>query len=132
VVLVVHVGGSHALDIKLILHRKPRIGNAWFYYGFVETNEEYAVDVIVHEFFEETGIIHAVDDLTILSGVGVRVALPEGEYQLVYVYAASVHVPYVIANLRSPPKVEQVVTSRSTVIHHAGSCVVPATIALTV
>jgi hypothetical protein len=30
VVVVLHVGGSKAYDIKLVLHREPRTGYTWF------------------------------------------------------------------------------------------------------
>jgi hypothetical protein len=62
-----------------------------------------------------------------LSDVPVRVALPEGQRQLVYVFSASVPVPYVTANLRTHAKLEQDATAQST-INSDGSYVVPATI----
>jgi hypothetical protein len=61
-----------------------------------------------------------------LSDTHVRVALHEGQ-QLVYVYSASVHVPYVTSHLRTHAKLEHVVTSHST-INPDGSYVVPETL----
>jgi hypothetical protein len=68
-----------------------------------------------------------VDDHTMLSGNHVWVPLPDGHHHLVYIYLASVIVPYVTANLRTPIKVEHAVIAQSTV-HLASSYVVPATI----
>jgi hypothetical protein len=64
-----------------------------------------------------------------LGGDAVCVPLPGGKYQLVYVDYASVLVPYVNANICTPTKVEQIVSSQST-IYLDRSYVVPATIAL--
>jgi hypothetical protein len=68
-----------------------------------------------------------VDDLTLLRGDPVRVPLLVGEYQLLHVFLAMVHVPHVTAILRIPSKVEQVVSAQSPV-HPYGSYVVPTTI----
>jgi ADP-ribose pyrophosphatase YjhB (NUDIX family) len=91
----------------------------------VTANEEH-VDAAVRELFEETGLILTPDDLTLLSGTSLRVALPVGQ-QLVYVYSASAHVPYVTTHLRTPIQLEHVVTAQST-INPDGSYVVPETI----
>jgi hypothetical protein len=56
----------------------------------------------------------------------VFVALHVGQ-QLVYVYAASVRVPYVTTHLRTTAQLEQAVTTPST-INADGSYVVPETI----
>jgi hypothetical protein len=48
---------------------------------------------------------------------------------LVYLFAVYVQVPYVTANLRTPPKGSQAVTAQST-INPAGSYVVPSTIGI--
>jgi hypothetical protein len=66
------------------------------------------------------------DDLTLLSDAPLRVALPEGQ-QLVYVYSASVPVPFVTSHLRTPAPLEQAVTAQST-INLDGSYVVPETL----
>jgi hypothetical protein len=65
-------------------------------------------------------------DLTLSSDASVRVALPV-EQQLVYVCTASVPVPYVTTHLRTPAKLEQVVTTQS-IINPDGSYVIPETI----
>jgi hypothetical protein len=52
-----------------------------------------------------------------LSGVVVRVSLLVGKYQLVYLYSASVPIMYLNANLCAPSKVQQVVTTHSTINH---------------
>jgi hypothetical protein len=63
-----------------------------------------------------------------LSDAPVRVALPEGQRRLVYVFSASIPIPYVTAHLRTPPaQLEQGVPAQST-INPDGSYVVPATI----
>jgi hypothetical protein len=63
---------------------------------------------------EETGLILTYDDLTLLSDAPVRVALPVGQ-QLVYVYPASVPVPYVTPHLRTLAQLEQIVNAQSTI-----------------
>jgi 8-oxo-dGTP pyrophosphatase MutT (NUDIX family) len=125
VVVVLHVGGTKLSDIKLVLQREPRSGKTWFLAGSVSANEE-TVDVAVRELHEENGLILALDDLTLLSDAPVRVALPIGQ-QLVYVYTASVPVPYVTTHLRTLALLEQVVTAQST-IDPDGSYIVPETI----
>jgi ADP-ribose pyrophosphatase YjhB (NUDIX family) len=90
------------------------------------SNEE-LVDVNVRELLEETGLALTAYDLTLLSNAPVRVALTEGQRELVYVFSAFVLVPYEKANLRTPAKLEHVVTAEST-INSDGSHVVPATI----
>jgi 8-oxo-dGTP pyrophosphatase MutT (NUDIX family) len=71
-------------------------------------NEEHVADA-VRELFEETGPTLTVDDLNMLSNNPIRVPLPKGKRQLVYVFSAFVPVPYVTSNLRAPSKVEEVV-----------------------
>jgi hypothetical protein len=66
------------------------------------------------------------DDLTLLSDAHVRVALLIGQH-LVYVYSASVPVPYVTTHLRTPAQLEQIVAPQSTIIPE-GSYFVPETI----
>jgi hypothetical protein len=63
----------------------------------------------------------------LLSDAPVRVALLEGQRELVYIFSASVPIPYVTTNLRTIAKLEHVVTAQST-INPDGSYVVPATI----
>jgi hypothetical protein len=41
VVVVLHVGGSKASDIKLVLQREPRIGKTLFIVGSILPNEEF-------------------------------------------------------------------------------------------
>jgi hypothetical protein len=53
VVVVLHVGGSKASDIKLVLHREPRNDKTWFLAGSILRNEEH-VDAVVCELLEET------------------------------------------------------------------------------
>jgi hypothetical protein len=71
----------------------------------------------------------SVDDLTLLSGKPVRVPIIAAKYHLVYVFSASVLVPYVIAYLRTSAKVKQTVTAQST-INLDGNYVVPATVGI--
>jgi 8-oxo-dGTP pyrophosphatase MutT (NUDIX family) len=124
VVVVMHVGGSKAsADIKLVLHRELR--KTWFLAGSILPNEEH-VEADVRELLEETSLTLTYDDLTMLSDTPVHVALPEGKLQLVYVFFESIPVSYVIANLRSLAKLEQVVSAQST-INPDGSYVVPTT-----
>jgi ADP-ribose pyrophosphatase YjhB (NUDIX family) len=99
-VAVPHVGGTKLSDIKLVLQREPRTGRTWFPAHLVTANEEH-VDATVRELHEETGLILTPDDLTLLSDAHVRVALPVGQH-LVYVYSASVLVPYVTTHSRTP------------------------------
>jgi ADP-ribose pyrophosphatase YjhB (NUDIX family) len=122
VVVVLHVGGSKLSDVKFVLQREPRTGKTWFPVGSVTANEEH-VDAAARELHEETGLILTPDDLTLLSDAHVRVALPAGQ-QLVYIYSAYVHVPYVTTHLRTPAQLEQAVTAQST-INPNGSYVVP-------
>jgi hypothetical protein len=88
---------------------------------------EAPVDAAVRELFEETGLTVTADDLTLLRGDLGRVPLPVGQYQLVHVFSASVHVPYVTSNKRTQAKVEQGVTAQSTV-HPDSSYVVSTTV----
>jgi 8-oxo-dGTP pyrophosphatase MutT (NUDIX family) len=113
-VVVLPVGGSKASHIKLVLQRKLSTGKTWFHVGsigFMSLPNEAPADVAVRELFEEIGLILTADDLTLLSGNPLRVPLPHGQHQLVHVFSASFHVLHVIANLRTPTKVEQVVSA---------------------
>jgi ADP-ribose pyrophosphatase YjhB (NUDIX family) len=125
VVVVLHVRGSKASDIKLVLNREPRSGKTWFPAGSITPNEAY-VDSAVRELHAETGLILTPDDLTVLSDAPVCVAIHEG-HQLVYVYSDFVPVPNVTTHVRIPAQLEQVVTAQST-INPDGSYVVPWTI----
>jgi ADP-ribose pyrophosphatase YjhB (NUDIX family) len=125
VVVVLHVGGTKLTDIKLVLQREPCYGKTWFPAGSVSTNEEH-VDAAICELHEETSLVLTPDDSTLLSDAPVRVALPVG-HQLVYVYTASVPIPYVTFLLRTHAQLEQDVTTHST-INPDGSYVVPDTI----
>jgi 8-oxo-dGTP pyrophosphatase MutT (NUDIX family) len=126
VVVVVTVGGSKALDIKLVLQREPRIGETWFHAGSISHYEEH-VDAVVRELREETGLTLTSDDLTLLSNNPVRVSLHEGQHWLVYVFSAYVPVPFVPTNIRTPTKLVQVVTTQSAIKLY-GTYVVLATI----
>jgi ADP-ribose pyrophosphatase YjhB (NUDIX family) len=117
VVVVSTAGGSKASHIKLKLQREPRTGKTWFLAGSFLPNEAHA-NAAVRELFAETYLTPPVDDLALLSGIHVRVPLPSSQHQLVYIFLASVHVPYVIANLRTPAKVEQVVNVESNIQSH--------------
>jgi 8-oxo-dGTP pyrophosphatase MutT (NUDIX family) len=92
VVVVLHVGGSKLADIKLVLQHEPRSGKTWFPFGSVSANEDH-VDVAVRELHEETCLILTHNGLTLLSDAPFRVALHVGQ-RLVYVYTASVPIPY--------------------------------------
>jgi 8-oxo-dGTP pyrophosphatase MutT (NUDIX family) len=124
-VVVIHVGGTQLYDVKLVLQREPRTGKTWFPASSVTANEEH-VDAAVRELHEETGLTLTPDDLTLLRDALVRVAIPEGQ-QHVYVYLASVPVPFVTSHLRTPAQLEQAITSQSTT-NPDGSYVVPETL----
>jgi 8-oxo-dGTP pyrophosphatase MutT (NUDIX family) len=100
-VVVLHVGGSKACGIDLVLHREPRNGKTCFPAGSILPIEKH-VDVVIRELLEEIGLTLSFADLTLLSDAPVRVALHEGQCKLVYVHSASVPIPYVTANLRTP------------------------------
>jgi ADP-ribose pyrophosphatase YjhB (NUDIX family) len=104
VMLVIHVGGSKSLDLKLVFQREPRSGKTWFHAGSILPNEE-PVDAAVRELHEKTGLILTPDYLTLLSGEPVIVTLPQGR-QLVYVYSATVPVLFAATNIRTPAQVE--------------------------
>jgi 8-oxo-dGTP pyrophosphatase MutT (NUDIX family) len=74
VVVVPHVGGSKASDIKLILQSEPRNDTTWFLAGLILPNEA-PVDGGARELFQEIGLTMTVNDLTLLSGNHVRVSL---------------------------------------------------------
>jgi 8-oxo-dGTP pyrophosphatase MutT (NUDIX family) len=76
VVVVLHVGGSKASDIKLVLHRKPSYGKTWFPGGSISSTEAH-VDAVVRELYVEISLILTPNDLTLLSGAPVRVAILE-------------------------------------------------------
>jgi hypothetical protein len=59
-----------------------------------------------------------------LSNNPVRVPLPEGKRNLVYVFSAFVPVPYVTTNLRTPTIVDHVVRAWSTINHDSTYVVV--------
>jgi 8-oxo-dGTP pyrophosphatase MutT (NUDIX family) len=84
-----HVGGSKASDIKLVLQREPRTAKTWFLAGPILLNDEHA-DLAARELLEEIGLTLTPDDLTILSNGPVRVSLLEGKHELVYVFLAYV------------------------------------------
>jgi 8-oxo-dGTP pyrophosphatase MutT (NUDIX family) len=125
VVLVIHVGGTKQLDLKLVLQREPRSGKTWFPAGLILPNKE-RVDVVVRELHEETGLILTPNDLTLLSDASVVVTLPQGR-QLVYVYSATIPVLFATNNLRTPAQVEHAVLAQSTV-NPDGTYVVPETV----
>jgi 8-oxo-dGTP pyrophosphatase MutT (NUDIX family) len=86
-VVVLPVGGSKAIDIKLELQREPRNSKTWFRDGSILPNET-LVDDVFRELFEETGLTLTADDLTLLTGNPVRVPLPVGQHHMVHVFSA--------------------------------------------
>jgi 8-oxo-dGTP pyrophosphatase MutT (NUDIX family) len=92
IVVVLHVGGSKASDIKLVLQLEPRYNKTWFPVGSILPNEEPVV-VGVRVLHEEIGLVLTPDDLTLLGDAPVRVALHEGQCHLVYIYSTYVLVP---------------------------------------
>jgi 8-oxo-dGTP pyrophosphatase MutT (NUDIX family) len=124
VVVVLHVGGSKASDIKLVLQHEPRIGKPWFRADSILPNEEH-VDANVRELLEEIGLTMTYDDLTLLSNVPFRVALPEGQRRLVYVFSAFVPILYVTTNLRTPALTRPLAAPPHTAPSHAPNCTPP-------
>jgi ADP-ribose pyrophosphatase YjhB (NUDIX family) len=114
VVVVPHVGGSKASDIKLILQRAPRSGKTWFPACSITPNEAH-VDAVGRELHEESGLTVTHDDLTLFSDAPVRVAIHEG-HQLVYIYSSSVPISYVTTQVRTHAQLEQAVTTRRQLI----------------
>jgi hypothetical protein len=108
------------------LQREPHTGKTWFHAGTILPNEEH-VDTAFRELLEETCRTIALDDLTPLSNNHVRVPLLEDKHKLVYVFSASALVPSVVANIRTPTKLAQAVTTQST-INLDGTYVIHATI----
>jgi hypothetical protein len=82
-VVVVSVGGSKVLNLKLVLQRGPRSCKTWVLVRSVLPNEA-LLDTGVCELFEENGLTMTVDDLTLLSGNSVRETLPAIEIEVVY------------------------------------------------
>jgi hypothetical protein len=110
VVVVLHVGETKLSDVKLVLQREPRSRKTWFPARSISANA-WHVDAAVRELHEEICLILIPDDLTLLSDAPVRVALLVGQ-DLVYVYSASIHVPYVTTHLRTHhAQLEQAVTA---------------------
>jgi ADP-ribose pyrophosphatase YjhB (NUDIX family) len=126
VVFKLPIGGTKISNIKVVLQREPRTGITWFSIRFVLPNKE-PVDAAVHELFEETCLTLTIDDFTMLSNKPVRVSLPKGKHELVYVYSAYVPVSNVMPNLRTPAKVSQDATTQSTISPN-GTYVVPKSI----
>jgi 8-oxo-dGTP pyrophosphatase MutT (NUDIX family) len=114
IVVVLHVGGFKACDIKLVLQREAHPGKTCFSVGSILPNEEH-IDASVRELFEENDLTQTVDDLTMLNNNHFQVMLTHGKRELVYVYATFVPVSYVTANLRPPSKVSQLVATQSTI-----------------
>jgi hypothetical protein len=100
VVVVLHIGGSKASDIKLVLQREPRTGKTWLFACSILPNEEHVNVVVLELLIEETSFTLSLDDFTLLSDAPVRVALHEGQHRNVCVYSAFVPIPYVSTNLR--------------------------------
>jgi 8-oxo-dGTP pyrophosphatase MutT (NUDIX family) len=92
--VVLHVGGSKASDVKLVLQRESRSGKIWFTAGSIVPNEE-PFDAAVRELFEGTSLTLIVNDLTLLRNNHVRIPLLAGKHELVHVFVASVLVPFV-------------------------------------
>jgi ADP-ribose pyrophosphatase YjhB (NUDIX family) len=82
--------------------------------GSILPNEE-PIDAAIRDLLEETGITLTLDDFTLLRYNPVRVSLPEGKSQLVYVFSVYVPVPFVTTNLRTLDKLEQAFSAHSTV-----------------
>jgi hypothetical protein len=80
-----HVGGTHAYGIKLMLQRELRPAQPWFLKCSVLPSEA-LFDAAVRELFEETSLTRTVDSLTLLSGNHVLVPLLDGKYHLVYLF----------------------------------------------
>jgi ADP-ribose pyrophosphatase YjhB (NUDIX family) len=93
------------LDIDLVLRREPRTDRTWFFACSILPNEDH-VGAAIRQLFEETGLALTVDDVTMLSNKHVRMLLPCGKRELVYVLSAYVLVPYVTTNFRTLAKVD--------------------------
>jgi 8-oxo-dGTP pyrophosphatase MutT (NUDIX family) len=81
VVVVLHIGGSKASDIKPVLQREPRTRKTWFHAGSILPNEEH-VDVVARELLEETGLTLTHNDLTRLSVLRFASRYPKGNVSL--------------------------------------------------
>jgi hypothetical protein len=128
VVVVLLTRSPNTTDIQLVLQREHRTGEARYLDGNVLLNDELA-DVAARELFEETGMTLTVDGLTLLHGEEIHVPLPDSKAQHLYVYDASVHVPYVASHLCISTKVKEVALPKSTV-RLDGSYVVATLIAI--
>jgi hypothetical protein len=102
-VVVLPVGDSKASDFKLVLQREPRTCRTWYLAGLILPNEE-PIDAAIRESFKESGLAMTAADLTLPIMFECRYLL--GSIGLSMCVSAFVHVPYVIANLRTPAKVE--------------------------
>jgi ADP-ribose pyrophosphatase YjhB (NUDIX family) len=105
----------------------PRTGKTLFFASSILPNEE-LVNVAIRVLHDETGLILTSDDLTMLSDAPLRVALPDKERQLAYVFSAYVPFAYVTTHLRTQAQLEEAVIAKSTLINADGSYVVPETI----
>jgi 8-oxo-dGTP pyrophosphatase MutT (NUDIX family) len=114
VVVILHVGGFRASNIRLVLQREPCTGKTWFPASLISPNKE-PFDVAVREFFEEIGLTLTVDDCAMLRNKPVRVALLEGKHHIVYDFSVIVPVPYVTTNSRTPVEVSQAVIAHATI-----------------
>jgi 8-oxo-dGTP pyrophosphatase MutT (NUDIX family) len=85
VVVVIHVGGSTASNIRLVLQRESRTSKTWFLAGSILPNEEH-VDAVVRELLVETGLTLRLHDLTLLRDAPVRAALLERQRQVVNIF----------------------------------------------
>jgi hypothetical protein len=79
--------------MEIVLQREPRFNRTRFHAGLILLNEGTA-DASICELIEKTLLTLTIGDLTRLRNNHVRVQLHAGKLKLVYVFAASVPVPY--------------------------------------
>jgi 8-oxo-dGTP pyrophosphatase MutT (NUDIX family) len=89
---------------ELVLKCEHPTIKTWFHASSTLSGDA-PVDAAVRELLEETDLSLTVDDLTLLSGIPIRVPLLARQYQHVHVFSASVLVRITV-DMRTPAKVE--------------------------
>jgi hypothetical protein len=110
VVVVLHVGNLNASDMKFASQREPPV-NRYSLIHFLSVNSCLMRSMSTLPFVNcsKTCLTITVDDITILSGRAIPVALPDSETQHLYVYIVYLPAPCVTTKLRKSTKIEQAV-----------------------